>query len=103
MIATCRLAKTPLLEKHILIHIFEMLISGSESVNLDPSKLSSLDKEESRPKPGRWFDLIAVRFTALFRRNHPCLIASNGDQTVPSLRKEGSCYSRKNVYKDMLK
>ena len=80
-----------------------MLVSGLEFVKSAPLKLSSLDKEESRPKPGRWFDLIAVRFTALFRRNHPCLIASNGDQTVPSLRKEGSCYSRKNVYKDMLK
>ncbi len=67
-----------------------MLILGSESVNLDHSKLSSLDKEESRPKPGRWFDHVAVRYTALFLRNHPCLVASDGDQTVPSLQKEGS-------------
>ena len=72
-------------------------------MNLNPSRLSSLDKEESRPKPGRWFDLVAVRFTAFFRRNHPCLIASNGDQTVPSLRKEGSFQTRRDVYKDMLR
>ena len=36
--------------------------------------------------------------------NHPSLIASNGDQTVPPpLRKEGSFYSRKDVCKGMLK
>jgi hypothetical protein len=31
------------------------------------STLSSLDKEESRPTPGRWFDRVAVRFAILFR------------------------------------
>jgi hypothetical protein len=54
--------EAPLLGKHILIHIFKMLSFGSKFVKSKLSTLSSLDKEESRPKPGRWFDRVAVRF-----------------------------------------
>jgi hypothetical protein len=64
--------------------------------------LSSLDKEESRPKPGRWFDHFVERFTTSVRWNHPCLIASNGDETVPSLKRRGVFEVRRDVYKDML-
>jgi hypothetical protein len=35
--------------------------------SLSRPELIEGDKEESRPKPGRWFDLVAERLTALYR------------------------------------
>lgn len=62
----------PAAPPNLFIHIYKLLLFGFKPVKAAPRKLSSLDKEEYRPEPGRWLDLLARQLSS-FRTQKPPL------------------------------